>query len=385
MAKCLIGNLVILIPVLTIAETLALIQKMQNTEKKNQHYIPKFYLRNFSYLNNQKQIGVYNTKNCKYIPTAKLKTQGSKKFFYGKDGVLEDHLSDLEGFLATSINTIVSSSKLPKKDNQNYAFLLGFISITDLRSPVFLNMMKQMSNSMNFELNKLDPNFKEYSDISKLNDETLIKMLLSMSSEVSNIISDLQAKLLINQTNTAFISSDFPIIKYNQLLEKKDSSSKTGYGVVGLQIIFPINDKLSVILFDNSVYKVGNKRDNHLIIKKEKDIDSLNLLQFVNCLTTIFFNEKTSEDYIIKLHQKSKKFKKANQGKSELGYVVKNGENPQEIMKRKENLIIMNSTDCEINLSIEKIKIHSKGKSMNTINSNQLRKHPANLRKSKKN
>jgi hypothetical protein len=46
------------------------------TEKKNQHYIPKFYLRNFSYENNGKQIGVYNILNEIFVSKGKLKTQG---------------------------------------------------------------------------------------------------------------------------------------------------------------------------------------------------------------------------------------------------------------------------------------------------------------------
>ena len=48
---------------------------MKRTEKKNQHYIPKFYLRNFSYQNFGKQIGVYNLENKLYIPKAALKNQ----------------------------------------------------------------------------------------------------------------------------------------------------------------------------------------------------------------------------------------------------------------------------------------------------------------------
>lgn len=51
------------------------------TDKKNQHYIPKFYLRNFSYDGNKNQIGVFNIFNNIYVQQAKLKTQGSKNFF----------------------------------------------------------------------------------------------------------------------------------------------------------------------------------------------------------------------------------------------------------------------------------------------------------------
>ena len=355
------------------------------TEKKNQHYIPKFYLRNFSYFNNKKQIGIYNLENSFFFSKSKLKTQGSKNFFYGQDGVIEDNLSLIEVYLAKSLNTIISETKLPEKNSENYQSLLSFAALTDLRSPVSLNAMKQMNDSMMSSLNELDPSFLEKNPMPKRNDEEIIKSLLSMSSNVVEMIYDLKIKLLINETKTPFISSDFPIIKYNQYLEGKTSSSKTGFAIKGLQIIFPINDKLSIILFDSTIYKVGNKRDNFLVIKNEKDIDSLNILQFVNCLSTIYFNEKVAKNYITKLHEQSKKFKRANQGKSELSYIVKGKEKLSEVKKNGENLLIMNSSDCETKFNITGIKKHSKGKVTKIINPNQLREQPELILRMKKN
>jgi len=75
-------------------------ETIMKTDKKNQHYVPKFYLRNFSFQNNKKQIGVFNIENEFYFLKAKLKTQGSKNFFYGSDGVIEDSLSLIEGELS---------------------------------------------------------------------------------------------------------------------------------------------------------------------------------------------------------------------------------------------------------------------------------------------
>ncbi|WP_394261826.1 DUF4238 domain-containing protein [Moraxella boevrei] len=51
------------------------------TDKKNQHYVPKFYLRNFSYNNNGKQIGLFNLKSEKFFVNVPLKNEASKNFF----------------------------------------------------------------------------------------------------------------------------------------------------------------------------------------------------------------------------------------------------------------------------------------------------------------
>ena len=83
------------------------------TEKKNQHYLPKFYLRNFSYYNNEKQIGLYNIFNSFFIHQAKLKTQGSKNFYYGKDGIIENFLSEHEGRFAKIVKETAQECNLP--------------------------------------------------------------------------------------------------------------------------------------------------------------------------------------------------------------------------------------------------------------------------------
>lgn len=354
------------------------------TEKKNQHYIPKFYLRNFSFRNNGKQIGLYNIENGTYIQRAKLKTQGSKDFFYGKDGVIENILSECEGFFASYIRSIITLKQPPKSHTKDHSTLLLFVAITALRSPVFLNMFMKMSDGTKENLRQLDPNFKGFYDLDDIENHKLVAMMLSMGKEVSNIISDLEMKILVNNTDTAFITSDFPLIRYNQLFENNNHSSSTGFGVVGLQIFIPISDKLSLILYDKNIYRVGNKRDKTLTINNKRDVDSLNVLQFVNCYRNIFFNDKTKEIYIKNLHEKAKRFKRANQGKSELSYLVKEGEDAAEILKQDKNLLVMNATECKTGLSIQGIKIHSKGKFMKNSTTNDLRIHAKKLRHAKR-
>lgn len=353
------------------------------TNKKNQHYVPKFYLRNFSFLGNNKQIGVYNLNNKKYISQAKLKTQGSKRFFYGHDGKIEDDLADIEGFLSKTINNIIRTRDLPKKDTQEHTSLLGFVSLTDLRNPVRINEMKNMFKQMEEEILKLDPNADLAKLIPQLDHEEHIELSLSMIKETIENTKDLEYKILINETSYPFITSDFPIVKYNQFLEKKKwRNSKTGYGIVGLQIFIPINNNIIIIFYDSGIYKVGTRRQKVIPITKKEDIDQLNILQFLNCNSTIFFNEKASENYLKNLHNESLKFKKANEPQSELSYIVRE-EEPGIIKKsEKENLLILNSSDCEINLNISGIKMHSKGKNHRLNNTmSQLRKHPEKLRK----
>jgi hypothetical protein len=354
------------------------------TDKKNQHYIPKFYLRNFSYLDNKKQIGVYNIQNGFYFQQSKLKTQGSKNFFYGIDGVIEDSLSTIEGDLSSIIRNIISTKTVPKSGTKEHFDLLLFVVLTDVRNPVKIDGMKNSLNEMRKRLLELDSK----TDVDKLvpnpTHNEIIKLLFGGVMETVKLILDLDYKIFINQTSIPFISSDFPIVKYNQFLElKKWPHSKMGYGLTGLQIIIPLNHEILLVFFDKGIYKIGDKKKTTYNITNAKNVNDLNILQFLNCFETIYFNEKATESYIQNIHIQSKKFKKANITKSELSYLIKENdeENKKTIEAGFKNFMVINTTDCETNLKIDGLKIHSKGQAQKLHESlAQLRPHAERLR-----
>ena len=334
-----------------------------NTEKKNQHYIPKFYLRNFSYEKNEKQIGIYNLKSSFFFDKATLKDQGSKNFFYGKDGIIENNLSNIEGQLATLINTIINHKILPQKDSFLHIVLLTFVGLTDIRNPVFINFLKDsLESAMKKEILELDPNADIEKLIRKINHDEAIEMAFSGLKPIIENTVDLDFKLLINKTEIPFISSDFPVVKYNKFLEmKKWKHGKTGYSNTGLKIFIPLSPEIIIVLYDSMIYKVGYKKKHYLEINDKNEINQLNTLQVLNCTNTLFFNEKCTENYLTELVKNASKYNKANQVISNSSYLIKDDENPQEIdfKKRNKNLIVVGSSDCETNLSINGIKIHS--------------------------
>jgi hypothetical protein len=351
------------------------------SEKKNQHYIPKFYLRNFSYQSNEKQIGLFNIFNQIFCEKAKLKAQGSKNFFYGKDGKIEDSLCVMEGVFALRIREIIETLKLPKKNSIEHFELLSFIAVTDLRNPVHIEGTKNMMKEMERRLIQLDDNVEKDNLMPSLLHDEIVEMSLSLILDVTSIIYDLEYKLLINETQKPFISSDFPVIKYNQFLENKNwKFSKTGFAMMGLQIFVPLNHKITLVFYDSAVYKLGDRKQTCIFLKDIESINELNKLQFVNCFGNLYFDEKASENYIRELFESSKKFKRANQSKSELSYVIHDGEDEKEIISGNQNLIIMNSSDCETKLKVSELKIHSNGKALKLKpNMGQYRKHPEKI------
>lgn len=337
-------------------------EMIENTVKKKQHYLPKFYLRNFSYCGNNKQIGIFHLENKRYCPTSTLKDQGSKNFFYGADGKMEDHLSILEGLFSQSIRKIVDNIEIPKDKNDDHYNLLMFILLTDLRNPVRISNAQDMVEKGKSLLQAQSPEQNMDKFMPSVDHETAINLTISQLTVLVPYINDLGYKLLVNKTNVSFVSSDFPIVKYNQILERlKWKHAKAGYGTIGLQIFVPLSPELSVIFYDQNIYKVGNKKEREIYITDENDIYQLNLLQFVNCFETVYFNENVSKEYVFNMHTKSKKYQKPNVIKAEMHYVVAKDEKfvIAQRGESKKNLLITGNTDCETNLNLSFVKLQS--------------------------
>ena len=74
-----------------------------------------------------------------------------------------------------------------------------------------------------------------------------------------------------------------------------------------------------------------------------------------------------SNNYYEKLHDISKRFKRANVTRTELSNIIEK-ESDKELLKAgKKNFIITGNSDCETKLEINGLKIHSKGKA-HTLN-----------------
>ncbi len=72
---------------------------------------------------------MFNILSQFYYPQANLKHQGSKNFFYGVDGVIEDNLSVIEGDLARIIGIVLETSQVPKKESEDHIDLLFFVAL----------------------------------------------------------------------------------------------------------------------------------------------------------------------------------------------------------------------------------------------------------------
>lgn len=102
--------------------------------KKRQHFISQFLLRNFSQKSNNKVIHLHNKKTNKTVENAPIKSQAQESYFYGIDTAFEDFLSHSECKASEAIKNIISEEKLPEQKTKANSFLLHFVMMYAFRT-----------------------------------------------------------------------------------------------------------------------------------------------------------------------------------------------------------------------------------------------------------
>ncbi|MCM3444189.1 DUF4238 domain-containing protein [Metabacillus halosaccharovorans] len=278
-------------------------------QKSRQHYVPKFYLRNFS--NTEKSINTYNLTNEKYIENASIKDMCQKNNFYGADKRVETFLDkEIERKAAVIISNILESREFPE-NIEDYVHLISFLLVSEARNLKSADSSNQMVDYMVKTLMKGNPEFKELGkDLDSFTVEynEPANHMIQMALENVPLVLDLTPILIVEQTGSRkFITSDNPLIRYNSFYFRNNYPGGFGYITRGLQMFFPISHNKCILLYDRYVYHIPAEQNNVLVLKRARDIDQLNELFYLNAYNNVFFNQKTKDRYIEEIHCKNKK------------------------------------------------------------------------------
>ncbi len=321
-------------------------------ENKKHHYVPQFYLKKFS--QDKKSISLYNLKSERKIIGANLKNQCYKDYFYGKEQVLEHSLGDIETVVAQIFNLVDQAGVLPPPDSPDYILLILFILIQHGRTKYSADALDEMTDKMMKHIYGPMAE-KEGIDLSKVKIglTNVAHFSVSLAAQNYPILLDLHYKLLKNCTDVEFVTSDNPVVLYNQFMAFRRHSSNTGLANKGLQIFFPIDPNHVMLLYDPEVYRVGSDKKIVIEITDARDIYEINTLQICSCLGNIYFSD---QDFNVKaLHKKAKQFLRKTK--------VRVASFPQYKNKsRKSELLMTSREDIRTNLTLSFLTIRKSAK-----------------------
>ena len=255
---------------------------------KNQHYVPRFYMKPFS---NIKNAGAKNEKNLisffqfdnnilrDNVPTSSI---CSEDFFYDNDGSVENMLAQKESKWSETIKKVLDSSKVDEKD---YYYIKEFVLYQITRSKAMRNYTHDMAeNILNLSKNCNRSSVKE-----RVEKELTPDINIGMVNELIPVLDDYEIDILINKTDLNFITSDVPVIITNPF-----DVYRPGLADIGTVVFFPISLDKMILLYDKKFYKKIDK-----IICQSEVVKSINKYQYISADERIMSQDLADfQDYI---------------------------------------------------------------------------------------
>lgn len=322
-------------------------------KKKRHHYIPRFYLKRFSINNDGKSLGLYNIDNRKFIQNAPLKSQAYENFLYGEDDEIENALAKMEDNVARMFHSWTEEKLLypsPAETN-GFKLLKRFILYQTYRTPKSgSDIMDMLNQGLKTVVKEFKPDLWENMKDGTLVHKNPVLLGLLHSIKYEHLLDFLEFKFLVNLSLLPFVTSDSPVILYNQLMEQADNYvGATGLVAKGLQIFYPIHPRLMVCLYDSNVYNFGDGCENCCSTELIEEVHQLNGLQLSNCKSQLFFDASISEEYIVELCEHFEEYRETSQN---INKIINQG-------NRK--FFFTSSEDIHINLNLDffKLKVDS--------------------------
>lgn len=207
---------------------------------KKHHYVPRFYLKRFS--STGTSVSLYSFSAGKAVANANLRNQCYRDYMYGKEPSLEHSLGQLEGAFAQLVEKVSRISALPSPLSEDHESLCVMVVLQYGRTAYSADVLNQFADGVWRNILKHDSRVtpEMLSQVRIVHNEPA-RHVVTLFLRNYHLVMDLGYRLLVATPGTEFITSDNPVVMYNQLLEPSGLPSATGMGTKGLQIFFPLS------------------------------------------------------------------------------------------------------------------------------------------------
>lgn len=257
---------------------------------KNQHFVPRCYLKEFTHASENKAINVYNIDRGLCIPLAPVKNQCSRDYFYGKDEQLEIAIQTVEGAYGSVIRDIIST---PRILNERHKIVLKrFWLLQHLRTESAARQSVEMSNGMTEVAGIKGEEFN-------LGIKEAVITAMKLYANNMKVIDDLKICLIFNKTEIPFVTSDNPAVLTNRwhLNDSRTKFKSFGLTTSGNLLLLPLTPKIICVAYDSDVYSFTLKNGWANIFRAD-DVKAFNQHQFLNCSANIYFKNMEHDSFV---------------------------------------------------------------------------------------
>lgn len=273
-------------------------------KKKNQHYVPQSYLRNFSV--DQKNVGIFcfpKVESIEYkMYYGPIRNQASKDYFYSKELEIENFLGVIEKEGMMVINGLLDS-QCPFVSLSCTFVLYKFMMLQYFRTMSMADFLENFCSD--FLIEQLQHKAKHELD-SHLVFKWGIPSFLGLNDFIYKgfMCTDLSFKFLTisSDVKDIFLTSDNPVCIINPYYEALFGHHYVSkLDQTGLIIYFPLSPTKAIVYYDAYMYKFGGKDESTIKISSNIDVQILNSIMISNAYNSVYFTGKMSYEKMIGL------------------------------------------------------------------------------------
>lgn len=255
--------------------------------KKKNHFVPQFYFRNFV---TGDAISLFNIARKLHIPAASIARQCQRGYLYGKETGIEEALSELEGRVSEVVRDLIRTEKLPEKLSPQYIALVTYINLQMSRAPRHGAEMTQTMTAMFRAAMRDNPSLptklRAGLDSIEVTHENPVLFQMGISGKYAVLLHDLKPVLIRNDSGIPFVTSDSPVVAFNQWAQDVKHRGVLGTLCAGLQLFLPLSPKLMLLLYDDGVYTSSSK----IRLLRDSSAQALNALQLSENVDNLYFD-----------------------------------------------------------------------------------------------
>ena len=230
-----------------------------------------------------RQIRLVNIARQKVIPSASLKEQCYRDYFYGKNLAAEKALGDVEGYFANLVRKMMTTCSIDERDGWHLTQMVALQKARTLRAEEEHNSMIDRIMKL-IMYNRIDE--KDLRSV-KIELKHASNLNVALALAASPLLLDLKRFLVVNETTTPFVIADNPVVSTNWFGRKKDPDRMAGMTRAGLQMCLPLSPKFALLLHDSNVY-ISDAKNNIIMIRRREEAAALNELQWLNAHKNVY-------------------------------------------------------------------------------------------------
>ena len=282
--------------------------------KKQQHYIPKSYLKRFSVHKNK--IYFYDKEEKTKWVCSNINNLAKERHFYnlptdcinsGNPQEIEDKFSEQEGVFSNLLGNIISNVEkkewpfITNEERQSLSCQLVWQALRTRKMRDITNSLiekninhvvnscegtglisrpKEIPDGMNLQMKIVDE-YKAFPQMKFLFSEPVVMSLIKIFLNYKWIIGVSEKK------DDVMITSDHPVAMDNIFRYDNSSQKYFSFGSVGTMVSFPINPSIVLLMYDPESYKKDNSTLDAIYLDSEF-IEFLNHIQLQSSRRFLF-------------------------------------------------------------------------------------------------